>query len=281
MHRFNSMLALFVVGTSLALTDASYAETPVPATAAYREAYGPPPKTDAPQCLAAVAYLPGVGASGSPERLAPLPLFSANPENVLQEAARVVVEGYPVAPRFIQLPRVFPAASKLLGVEVEGGVASVRVGAGLPEPAHPLAHQALAYTLAQFDEIESVRLLVLGSAPVGPVSPKPGIIEPPPPPRLLDVVSTIHEGEVPEEVDILFDRPVSVSSFTIRLAEGTGLPGKTYTSMFDMAVVYRPQDPKIIRDGLPLQVIWAVRDKSGRVGNGEKKVELRIHRHPK
>lgn len=253
------------------------AEAPVPATRAYREAYGPPPKTEAGQCIAAVVFLTGVGVSGRSDRLAPLPIFSVRPDTVIEEAARVVVEGFPVSARDFEPPRLFPAESKLLGVEVEAGVANVRVANSLPDADHPLATQALSHTLSQFDGIDSIRLTVEGSPQGDPESPDLRLLEPPPPPRLVDVMASVHPGEKPKEVDVLFDRPIEVASFSIRLADGTGLPGKTYTSMFDMAVVHRPVDSEVLREGLPLEIHWTVRDKTGRTATGTRDIPLRVY----
>jgi hypothetical protein len=254
------------------------AETPIDATAAYREAFGPPPKSEAPNCRAAVVFLPGVGASGDPARLGPLPLFSLDPEKTAWEAARVLVEGYPTRVRFFEPPRVFGADAKLSGLEVRDSVAIVTVTGGPAVKPHPLAVQALAHTLAQFPGISSAVLRVAGQAPGPPHPPDPSLLESPPRPRLLDVVSSVHPGEEPTEIDVLFDRPVTVDSFTLRLENGTGLPGKTYTSMFDMAVVFRPEDPKVLREGLPLEVSWRVEDRTGRKGGGAKEVALRVYR---
>jgi len=256
------------------------AELPAEATGAYRAAFGPPPKVEAGRCTAAVAFLPGAGASGSPQRLGPLPLFSVDPDKVTSQAARVVVEGYPTPVRYFEPPRAFPAGSKLLGVEVRDRTAAVRVSVPSTASTDPRAAQALAHTLTQFKGIDAVSLTVAGGATSGPVHPDPSLREPPPPPRLLDVVSSVHPGEEPEEIDVLFDRPLEVKSFSLRLADGTGVPGRTYTSMFDMAVVFRPEDPKVLREGLALALRWTVGDRTGRTAEGEKDVELRIYRHP-
>lgn len=271
-----------VLGLALAAaaTCAAAAEVPAKATGAYQEAFGPPPKVEGGGCIAAVAFLPGAGASGSAERLGPLPLFSLEPDRVVEQAARVVVEGYPTPVRYFQPPRAFPQGSRFLGLEVQGRKATVRVS--LPGTApEPRGLQALAHTLSQFDGIEAVSLAVAGGASAGPSRPDPSLRELPPPPRFLDVVSSAHPGEEPEEIDVLFDRPLEVRSFSVRLGDGTGLPGRTYTSMYDMAVVHRPENPEVIREGLPLAVRWSVADRTGRAATGERTVELRIYRHPK
>lgn len=257
------------------------AEAPVDATQAYRETFGPPPSSEAGGCTAAVTYLPGVGASGRTDRLSALPLFSVSAGQVQEQAARVVVQGYPTPVRLFDPPRIFPAGSRLLGVDTEGAVTTVRVEKGPAGSVDPLALQALALTLSQFQpQTGKFVLAVSGEPPRGPEAPNRDLVEPPAPPRLLDVVSSIHEGEEPEEIDVLFDRPVDLLHFAIRLGDGTGLPGKAYVSMFDMAAVYRPEDPKVLREGLPLRLEWSVRDKTGRESHGERAVQLRIYRHP-
>lgn len=275
---------LWVLTSSLALAwaaaEASADAEPVQATQAYREAYGPPPVSDAQGGLAAGTYHPGVGASGRADRLSPLPLFSVTPDKVTEEAARILVEGHPTSARFFNVPRVFPEGSKLLGLESADGVATVRVRQGRQGERNSLAPQALAHTLTQFDGVHAVALQVDGEGLSDPVKPRPDILDTPAPPRLLDVVAAVHEGEDPEQIAVLFDRPVEVALCSIRLADGKDLPGNLYTSMFDMAAILRPEDPKVIREGLPMLVKWSVRDKTGRLSKGEISTELRIYQRP-
>lgn len=259
---------------------AAAAEVPAQATGAYREAFGPAPAVEGARCTAAVVFLPGAGASGKADRLGPLPLFSVDPEQVVRQAARVVVEGYPTPVRYFEPARAFPEGSRLVGVEVRDRAAAVTVALPDSVPDSPMGAQALAHTLTQFDGIDAVSLAAGGRAPSAAVRPDPSLREPPPPPRFLDAVSSVHPGEEPTEIDVLFDRPLEVKEFSLRLGDGTGVPGRTYTSMFDMAVVYRPDDPKVIREGLPLALHWSVADRTGRTAAGEKAVALRIYHHP-
>ncbi|MHB8765938.1 MAG: hypothetical protein ACYDA8_16605 [Deferrisomatales bacterium] len=274
-------MVLLLLLALLAPPLARAAESGARATPAYREAYGAPPALEPGlTCLAAVVYLPGIGVSGGAAKLSALPLFSVNPDRVAHEAARVLVQGHPVAVRLFAVPRLFPADSRLDGLDLANGIATVRVtpGAGAT---HPLAGAALAATLGQFEGIRGARLALAGGPPADLAPPAKAAFEPPPPPRLLDVVSSVHPGEEPEEVNALFDRPLDVTAFSLRLADGGALPGKTYTSMFDMAVVVRPDDPRLLREGLPLRLSWKVKDRVGREAAGERAVELRIYRHPK
>ncbi|GAB4283098.1 MAG: hypothetical protein Kow0092_37990 [Deferrisomatales bacterium] len=262
----------------LALCGSAGAE--VQATAAYREAFGAPPASEGVACRAAVVFLPGVGRTGREDRLAPVPLFSVTPDKTLEEAARVLVEGHPVEPRFLTIPRLFPPGTSLAALELADGLATVRLGRGLPGDAHPLAGQALAHTLTQFAEVERVRVQG-GSAPPGePLRPDPAVLEAPASPRLLDVVASAHAGEPPEEVDVLFDRPVEVVQVEARRPGEGPLAGRWYTSMFDMAAVLRPEDPSVLREGMTLQVTWAVRDRKGREARGSREVSLRFYVHP-
>lgn len=270
----------FLLATFLLTALASAKEAPIEATALYRQAFGPPPKAEGEKCLAAVVFLPGVGFSGAPDKLSPVPLFSLSPGKVIEEAARVLVEGHPTQVRDLKLPRLFPEGSKLSGVRVADKAAVVRVTLAGPGSSHPLAVQALAHTLAQFEGIGSVTLEMEGRPPLGPEAPKAALAEGPPPPRLLDVISSIHKGEQPSEIDVLFDRPVDVVTVSISDGAGKPFPGKTYTSMFDMAVVFHPDDPKRIRESLPLDVRWSVRDKLGRKAEGMRAIPLRIYTHP-
>lgn len=272
------LLCVFSLTSLLLSVPAVATETPVDATAAYRDAYGPPPMTESVgQCVAAVVFLPGLGESGSPDKLSPIPLFSVHPKEIIDEAARMVVEGYPRTGRMLSLPRVFPRGSELVSLGIREGVAMIEVAAP-PGKLHPLAKQALAYTLTQFPEVSTVNLFLEGRESLEGLKPKPGLTEAPPPPRLIDVVSSVHPGEAPTEIDILFDRPIQLDSFALGLADGTTLPGKIYVSMFDMAVIYRPEDPGSLREGLPLRLRWEVTDKTGKGAKGEREVTLRIFR---
>jgi hypothetical protein len=279
--QFRALAAIAsLLATLLPTASLSAGEAPIEATALYRQAFGPPPKAEGGKCLAAVVFLPGVGSSGAPDKLSPVPLFSLSPGNVIEEAARVLVEGHPTQVRDLRLPRLFPEGSKLSGVRVAGKAAVVRVVPVGPGPFHPLALQALAHTLAQFEGVGSVTVQMERRAPLGPEAPKAAVVEAPPPPRLLDVVSPIHKGEAPSEIDVLFDRPVDIVTVSISAGEGKPFPGKTYASMFDMAVVFRPDDPKGIRESLPVDVRWSVRDKLGRSAEGMRAMPLRIYTHP-
>jgi len=198
----------------------------------------------------------------------------------VQEAARVLVAGHPEQVRFLPLPRLFPEGTTLEGVAVEQGVAVVRVALGPGGHPHPLAGQALAHTLTQFEGIVGVRLQI-GDAPLAPVvRPDPAVVEPPAAPRLLDVLTAVQEGEPPAEIDVLFDRPVEVIETRLEGPDGAPIPGKLYTSMFDMAAVLRPEDPGVIREGMKLRVTWAVRDRKGRESRGSRTISLRWYRHP-
>ncbi|WP_025322439.1 GerMN domain-containing protein [Deferrisoma camini] len=267
-------LALFLAGP------AAGAGTQVSATPAYRAAFGAPPASQGVDCRAAVVYLPGLGASGSGDRLAPIPLFSVTPGKIVEEAARVLVAGHPEQVRLLPLPRLFPEGTALKGVEVEEGVAVVRIALGTAGQPHPLASQALAHTLTQFEGITGVRLRLGDDPPAPVVRPDPAAVEPPAAPRLLDVLTAVQEGEPPAEIDVLFDRPVEVIETRLERPDGTPIPGKLYTSMFDMAAVLRPEDPGAIREGMALRVTWAVRDRKGRESRGSRTISLRWYRHP-
>jgi hypothetical protein len=274
------LIAAFVCSLA-SLPSALAAEKPVKATPAYREAFGTPPATEAQDCLAAVVFLPGVGVSGFMSKLSPLPLFLLNPRKAPEEAARVVVEGYPAKPREMEFLRLFPEDARLVEVVRAGKVVTVRVKSAGTGPVNPLAVQALAHTLAQFGSIQSLELMVNGRAVSKPEAPRPAVVEPPPPPRLLDVITPVHEGGEPEEIDVLFDRPIAIGSFELTLGDGSPLPSKIYQSMFDTAVVLRPEDRGVIREGMPLAVKWKVTDKKGRTAEGSRSIGLRLYRQPK
>ncbi|MDW7712125.1 MAG: hypothetical protein SCH98_16790 [Deferrisomatales bacterium] len=275
--------ALLVLASILAASGSfppasTAAEGPAPSTPAYREAFGPTPRTEAPEsCLAAVVFLPGVGRSGGADRLSALPLFLLDPDRVLEHAAGVLVEGYPISLRFFEPPRVFPPGSRFLGVEREGATAVLRVALEAGTVLGPIAAQAAAHTLAQFPGVEAAAVAVDGGARGPAVKPDATLLEPPPPPRFLDVAAPYHEGEEPRDIHVLFDRPVAVDAFRLRLDDGTAVPGQAYLHAFDMAVVFRPSQPVTLREGLRLQVSWSVTDRAGRVSREDHTVGLRLY----
>lgn len=277
-HRFQTPLLLALLAPAGPALVAVAAQEPAPATPAYRAAFGQAPSTEAPeQCLAAVVFLPGAGASGRADRLSALPLFLLDPERVLEHTATVLVEGHGAPQRFFEPPRAFPPGSRLLGVERDGGAAVLRVALEAGAVPGPLAAQAAAHTLAQFPGIGAVRIAVEGGDPDAEVRPDPALLEQPGPPRLLDVAAPYHEGETPRDVHVLFDRPVEVISLRLRHADGTALPGQLYQHAFAMSVVLRPAPPASLREGLPLVLSWSVVDFLGRQSQGERAVDLRLH----
>lgn len=279
MFRPPSIALVLALAASAAHPPASIAaEGPAPATPAYRVAFGPSPRTEAPEiCLAAVVFLPGAGRSGRADRLSALPLFLLDPDRVVEHAAGILVEGYPVTLRFFEPPRAFPPGSRFLSLGREGTTAVLRVALEAGAFLGPVADQAAAHTLAQFPGVEAGRVEVEGKPPGRTVRPDPALLEAPPPPRLLDVAAPFHEGEEPREIHALFDRPVAVKAFRLRLADGTELPGKAYLHAFDMSVVFRPTQPAVLRDGLPMRFSWSVADRMGRAARGERDLELRLH----
>ena len=150
----------------------------------------------------------------------------------------------------------------------------MHVSPGASGRVNPLAVQALALTLTQFSGIRSMTLTMPG-APRHRLRSQTGLCWDP---RCHPASSTVHPGKKAEEMDVLFDRPVRAASFSLRLASNKELPGKTYTSMFDMTIVLRPREPGVLREGLPLDLTWRVEDRIGRTAEGAKTVSLRLYR---
>jgi hypothetical protein len=104
--------------------------------------------------------------------------------------------------------------------------------------------------------------------------PDPEAVMPPGLPRVLTVAGVWEEAVAnPEEVSVFFDRPVGVEEVRVSV-DGRRLEGDYFTSVFDMAVVIRPQQPEKLREGLPVAVAWRVVDRLGRKGEGEKTFPL-------
>lgn len=136
-----------------------------------------------------MTYFPGVGESGDKGKLAPIPLFSTDPENIAKVVARVVVEGYPVTARFFEVPRNFPKGTVLKSYSLDEGEAVVELGNIEGMEVSGLALQALAHSVIQFDYIDSLKVVVGEETLWNRDKPDPSLLDQPVAPRLLDVMA--------------------------------------------------------------------------------------------
>lgn len=258
-------------------------EGKVAATAAYEQYFGAAPVPAEGECYAVVGYLP---RKGNPAQATPVPLFLFTRERQEELVIRHLI-GLPadVLPADVDNP--FPAGTTLARFSRQGGVAEVVLAFPREVPREPFRIQgiasALGQTLAQFG-IETVRVAaggkILPGLPPEGFRPEPGSILEPDRPRLIGVSGTWEKGRHdPEEVLVLFDRPVQVKDIRLSTEGGDPLPGETFQSMFDMAVILRPAKPEAISAGMPVRVAWEVTDRTGRAGRGDQVFPLKRQEH--
>ena len=82
-----------------------------------------------------------------------------------------------------------------------------------------------------------------------------------------------------QELDALFDRPVEIKEFQFLENDGTLLAGEVFHSMFDMAAVLKPKDPRKLAEGTKIRTRYQVVDKKGRsaAGAGSFALQVRLH----
>lgn len=252
------------------------------ASGAYRVHFGEPPEAAEGKVFAMVGYHP---LAGQPGKITPFPLFMFTPDTPLQTVAKELLkwgEGWNVA------KSPFPRGTKLLSITVKKDLARVELSeealSGTDLAGQKLIIAVLAHTLVQSDEVN--RVMVVAGGELLPFQaergffPDPADVVPPGPPRVLSVAGTWKKKKkLPEEVSVLFDRPVSAEKVDL-FVEGKPLAGDRLPSAFDTAVAVRPSDPVSVQGGRPIMVAWRAADGMGRMGEGEeifmlKRVEQR------
>jgi hypothetical protein len=178
----------------------------------------------------------------------------------------------------------FPAGTRLRALTEENGTVTADFGREILAskgngPAERAPMNAIALTLAQFEGVKGVRILVDGK-PGQPLTPDETAVASPSAPRVLSVTAVRGKGEKhAEDVHVYFDRPVEIGE--IHIGDRTGKPfdGEVYLSVFDMAAVLKPKSPEALSAGMPVRVRWKVVDKVGRPSEGEGEFALEVKEH--
>jgi hypothetical protein len=285
-----SFLGLFILLSAALLTGCEKKAPPAPAgtvkaSAAYVEYFGQPPTPESGTCFARVGFFP---LRSDPGMVRPVPFFLFNEERQLQLLLDRLVDGEVTFPAESAQFNPFPAGARVQVRSLAEGVLELTLSLdGTVAEATDLTAMAAALTetAAQFDEVNSLRLLLDGSPLAG--MPADGFgserqrIAPPGSPTLLMVTGNWERGaEDPEEILANFDRPVTVDSFRLRDAAGKEVQGKYFQSVFNMAVVIHPEAPSAFREGAAMSAEWEVTDALGRTGKGTGVFSLGRHEHP-
>lgn len=272
----------------------------VSATAAYEKYFGPAPTTDKGTCYAFVIYFP---SAKEPGKVVPFPFFTFDQASIRQVALERLLGGMDVGSYKGEMFQPFAPGTRILGIAEQNGVVTVNFSKEiLVSKADAAVEKALldavALTLSQFSGTREVRMEIEGKESgsvdgkdVGrflghggleqqPLTPEESAVLPPSPPRILSVTAMKEQGskEV-EEVNVFFDRPVTIKELRITDGGGKSFEGEVYHSVFDMAAVLKPKEPSLFKAGLPVKVRWKVTDKAGRSaeGTGEFSLEVREH----
>lgn len=252
------------------------------ANKAYRQYFGEPPVVSSGRAHARVGYLP---LRQNPDRVRAFPLFLFRKDGEISSVLNRLVGEDLVLPPDSPLFKPFPEQSR---VEVERQDDVLEVFLTYPEDSSrdpgPMVN-ALVETAGQFDVVERVVIRfnnkIPSSMPEGGYRPDRERIAVVGPPALMMIAGVWHEGdEHPEEILVHFDRPVAVRKFRLFDHNGREIAGEYFTSIFQMAVVVRPDEPKLFSDDVELHVEWDVNDDLGRSDRGERTMRLvRFARH--
>lgn len=237
-------------------------------SAVYLQHFGEPPVPQEGHAYAQVGYLPLADQSG---QVLPIPLFLFTED---QQLDRILSQLFSDKMNFsarsqvalpfaqgLRLTQLDQAGDTLLVslTEVDGAANVDRSG----------LERAIAETAVQFEEVSRVRILYDGKPssiqPLEGYQHRPETIAAVPLPTLLDIVGIWEAGAaLCEEIQINFNRPVAVNSFRLLDASGEQIGGKYFMSMFDMAIIVRPEPPEQITAGMTLNITWDANDQLGR-----------------
>lgn len=245
------------------------------ATPAYLKYFGEAPVPKEGVCFARVGFLP---EAQDPSRLRPFPLFLFNEEMQLEKLIDRLLTMEEFSPRSKERLLTFPKGTLLRSVRHAGG--EVAIDLELPETkADPASAAgwtaALAATAGQFPNVKRVRVthkgVPLAGVPHQGIAPDDSRVSQPGVPEPLTVVGNWHKGEnLPEEIQISFDRPVSIEQLHLQNQHGRKIEGDYYQSMFDMAVIIHPKQPQSISAGMPVELSWKAVDPLGRRSEGKR-----------
>lgn len=277
------ILLIFTLGACQQQEQPPVRSGKVHASAAYLQHFGEPPIPQQGYAYAQVGYLPRNDASG---RVRPLPLFlfseSQHLDRILSQlfSDKMLVSGHsrlllPFA-QGVRLEQLAQAGDTLVVSLADAGSGAAVDRAGID--------RAITETACQFEDVSRVRILYNGEpSPQQPLEgyhAEPELIDAVGPPMLLNVVGTWEEGaEHPQEILINFDRPMVINNFRLLDRAGEPVGGKYFTSVFDMAVVVRPDKPELIKAGMLLTVDWDISDQLGRSSSSVASLALQRQSH--
>ncbi len=259
----------------------------VTATPAYKEQFGTPPVAREGTCFAMVGFLP---LQRDPSLVSAIPIFTFAWEGRKELLVRHLIGlGEDALLARPELINPFPPGTSL--EFIESGKEVLRVELNFPDQPPGEPHQiqgilsALGFSLSQFEGAPRVLVTTQGKplpheAPEG-FFPTPHDIVSPGEPRLLQVAGVWEKGKRnPEEVSIFFDRPVDIDDIQAVKEDGQTLEGDYFRSVFDMAVVIRPERPESIQEKMPVEITWRAVDRLGRTGEGKETFALKRIEHP-
>lgn len=264
----------------------SEARYPVTASEAYTTYFGEPPKVSGGTCYALVGFYP---RAENPAKVTPVPHFLLSEKKQRQLLVQQLIKGGALPGLEDLFVNPFPPGTRLLSITMNGVTMNVDLSAEVLEQKDPVLQKgmlaALGHTLIQFDPVENLVITAAGTPlpwmPGSSYSPLQASVIAPQEPRPLQAVAHYGEdSEVPEEILVFFDRPVSVSEFSLAEPGGREVGGNYYTSVFDMAVVLHPENPDRLLAGERIRVAWRVTDRLGRSSAGQETVVLQRQERP-
>lgn len=284
---FRSLLFISLIVVALGACRKNEPSTAQPAkvsaTRAYEKHFGPAPVTDQGTCYAFVIYFPSARETG---KVVPFPFFTFDRASMKKVAVERLLVGMEEGSYRGEFLRPFAPGTRLRALTEEKGTATADFSrellAGKADRAtEKAALNAIVLTLAQFDGVRGVRILVEGKATgAQPLTPDETGVASPSAPRVLSVTAVREKGEKHvEDLSVYFDRPVEVRELSISDGKGQMFEGEVYLSVFDMAAVLKPRAPEAFTARMPVKVRWKVADKLGRPAEGDGEFPLVIKEH--
>lgn len=252
----------------------------VTVTAAFAELYGQPPQPDKGDAYAFLVYFP---SSQEPGKVVGLPFFSFDRQSLKKVALQKLATGLDLRALTDVAASPFPSATRVIEASEAGGTLTVTMSAEAAA-SDEKSLVALEATAAQFPEVRKIVVKAgdkqIMEKTLTASAYKDKVIDPGQP-RILSVTAMKDKGEKEvHEVDVFFDRPVSVTHLSLADKAGASLEGDIYHSVFDMAAVLKPaKKSAAFTAGLPVVVTWDVVDKKGRKSAGTKEFALEIKEH--
>ena len=251
----------------------------VTATPAYERIFGTPPTTAVGSCFAMLGYLP---PAADPARVRPLPLFALNRDHLLKQViGKLLTIDRGIAARAgMTVP--FPVGTRLTSLSQQDGL--VRIDLKLPpggggDPWGML--RSLAHSAEQFPGGPRLLLSLNGKPvpgqPADGYRPSPATVVAPGPPQLLAARLGASESTPgPQELALVFDRPLRIEQLSLRAGDGREIAGERFLGVFDMAVVVHPAANFRLVVGEVLQVDWRAVDHRGRRAGKNQKLPIEV-----